>query len=93
MRDSANTKSFSSIALILSGGLFLGFAACGPRESPRVEEIRPATAPTAAEIEAATPGETVDPPGGGGAEFGPEPVTRGSATPALKEPVAHDEPE
>ncbi|MGK2857988.1 MAG: hypothetical protein ACSLFQ_12350 [Thermoanaerobaculia bacterium] len=84
---------FASIALILSIGLFIGVAACGPRESPRVEEIEPATAPTAAEIEAATPGETIDPPGGGGVETGPEPVTRGSATPAVKKPVEPDEPQ
>ena len=92
MRDSINTKRFAS-ALILSGGLFIAVAACGPRESPRVEEIEPAAAPTAAEIEAVTPGETIDPPGGGGVELGPEPVTRGSATPAVKKPDAHDEPE
>lgn len=92
MREPGTAKRFAS-ALILSGGLLVGVAACAPRESPRVEEIEPADAPTAAEIEAATPGEMVNPPGGGGVETGPEPVTRGSATPALKEPVEPDEPE
>ena len=92
MRDPGKTKRFAS-ALILSGGLFIGVVACGPRESPRVEEIEPANAPTAAEIEAATPGETIDPPGGEGVETGPEPVTRGSATPEVKKPLTPAEPE
>lgn len=92
MRDSGNAKRSASV-LIFSAGLFIGVAACGPQESPLVETIEPATAPTAAEIEAATPGETIDPPGGGGVETGPEPVTRGSATPALKEPAVPAEPQ